>query len=214
MVHFLTTALLFPSVSEASEDGLLAVGGDLSVERLLVAYNSGIFPWYEDGQPILWWSPDPRMVLFVEDFKVSKSLRKTIQKNVFTVTFNQDFEAVINQCSQVKRDGQQGTWITQEMKDGYLQLHKKGHAVSFEVWQDENLVGGGYGLQLPEKNVFCGESMFSLVSNASKVGFYHLVEKYKAAAYTLIDCQVYTKHLESLGAQKISRDEFLKHLNF
>ena len=120
----------------------------------------------------------------------------------------------MNHCAQVKRDGQQGTWITQEMKDGYLQLHKKGHAISFEVWQDEKLVGGGYGIQLPEKNVFCGESMFSLVSNASKVGFYHLIEKLKAEAYTLIDCQVYTQHLESLGAFEISRKEFMEHVRF
>lgn len=214
MIHSLTKELLFPPTSEASEDGLLAVGGDLSVERLLLAYNSGIFPWYEDGQPILWWSPDPRMVLFVEDFKVSKSLKKTLQKKTFSVTFNEHFVEVINQCAQVKRDGQGGTWITQEMKDGYLQLHKEGFAVSFEVWQDNKLVGGGYGIQLPKKKIFCGESMFSLVSNASKVGFYHLVEKYKAMEYTLIDCQVYTQHLESLGAQEIPRKEFFKLLNF
>jgi len=213
MVHFLKEDIVFPPVSEASEDGLLAVGGDLSAKRLLLAYHSGIFPWYEDGQPILWWSPDPRMVLFMENFKVSKSLRKIIQKSIFTVTFNQNFEAVINQCAQVKRDGQQGTWITQEMKDGYLQLHKKGFAVSFEVWQNKELVGGGYGVELSEKKVFCGESMFSLVSNASKVGFYHLVEKYKEKKYQLIDCQVYTKHLESLGAQEIRRKAFMKHLN-
>ncbi len=214
MVQLLTKELKFPDVSEASEDGLVAVGGDLSVERLLLAYTSGIFPWYEAKQPILWWSPDPRMVLYVEDFKVSKSLQKIIQKNPFTVTFNQDFENVINHCANIKRDRQQGTWITQEMKDAYLQLHKCGHAVSFEVWQDQQLVGGGYGIQLPEQKVFCGESMFSLVSNASKVGFYHLVEKYKAAAYTLIDCQVYTQHLESLGAVEISRAKFMKYLSF
>ncbi|WP_432411953.1 leucyl/phenylalanyl-tRNA--protein transferase [Rasiella sp. SM2506] len=213
-MQLLTKELHFPNVSEASEDGLLAVGGDLTVERLLLAYTSGIFPWYEAGQPILWWSPDPRMVLFVEDFKVSKSLQKILRKQLFTVTFNQDFKAVIHHCARVKRDGQYGTWITQEMMAGYLQLHKQGHAISFEVWQDQQLVGGGYGIQLPEKKVFCGESMFSLVSNASKVGFYHLVEKYKAAAYDLIDCQVYTQHLESLGAQEIPRAKFLKHLSF
>jgi len=212
MVRLLTEELIFPPVSEASEDGLLAVGGDLSVARLMLAYTSGIFPWYEDGQPILWWSPDPRMVLFVENFKVSKSLKKCIQKGTFSVTFNQNFEKVINLCAQLKRDGQRGTWITQGMRDGYLQLHNKGHAVSFEVWQDEELVGGGYGIQLPEKKVFCGESMFSLVSNASKVGFYHLVEKYRTEGYTFIDCQVYTQHLESLGAVEIPRIEFLKYL--
>ncbi|MAZ72820.1 MAG: leucyl/phenylalanyl-tRNA--protein transferase [Flavobacteriaceae bacterium] len=213
MVQFLTKELLFPPVFEASMDGLLAVGGDLSEERLLLAYRSGIFPWYEAGQPILWWSPDPRMVLFVEDFKVSKSLRKIIQKNIFKVTFNQDFEAVINHCARIKRDGQQGTWITKEMLNAYLQLHKNGHAVSFEVWQDGHLVGGGYGVNLPQYKVFCGESMFSLVSNASKVGFYNLVEKYKTNNYTVIDCQVYTPHLESLGAQEIPRKQFIKHLN-
>lgn len=214
MIHFLEKDMGFPAVSEASEEGLLAAGGDLSPERLLVAYRSGIFPWYEAGQPILWWSPDPRMVLFIKDFKVSKSLKKTIRKKIFSVTFNQDFEAVINHCAAVKRDGQQGTWITQEMKDAYLQLHKKGDAISFEVWQDAQLVGGGYGVALPEKKIFCGESMFSLVSDASKVGFFHLVQKYKAEAFALIDCQVYTRHLESLGAQEIPRKEFLKYLNF
>lgn len=214
MIHLLTKELQFPPIFEASEDGLLAIGGDLSVARLLLAYNSGIFPWYEAGQPILWWSPDPRMVLFVDNFKVSKSLKKTLQKQLFSVTFNQHFSEVINHCAHVKRDGQEGTWITQEMKEGYLQLHNEGYAVSFEVWQDNKLVGGGYGIQLPEKKLFCGESMFSVVSNASKVGFYHLVEKYKAMDYTLIDCQVYTQHLESLGAQEIARKEFYKFLNF
>lgn len=213
MIPILSKKLIFPPVSEASEDGLLAIGGDLSEERIQLAYNLGIFPWYEDGQPILWWSPDPRMVLFVEDFKVSKSLRKSIQKKVFTVTFNQNFEEVIKQCAFVERNGQKGTWITQEMIAGYLQLHKKGHAASFEVWQDSILVGGGYGIQLPQKGIFCGESMFSLVSNASKVGFYHLVQKYKAEDYSLIDCQVYTQHLESLGAQEISRNKFINYLN-
>jgi leucyl/phenylalanyl-tRNA---protein transferase len=213
MIPILSNAFVFPPISEASEDGLLAIGGDLSEERLLLAYNSGIFPWYENGQPILWWSPDPRMVLFVDDFKVSKSLRKTMRKDVFSVTFNQNFKAVIGHCAQVERDGQQGTWITPEMIDSYLQLHKRGHAVSFEVWQDEVLVGGGYGIELPQKKMFCGESMFSLVSDASKVGFYHLVEKYRAEDYILIDCQLYTPHLESLGAQEISREKFSDFLN-
>ncbi len=212
MIHILSNELVFPSVSEASEDGLLAIGGDLSVHRLLLAYNSGIFPWYEDGQPIMWWSPDPRMVLFPEAFKVSKSFRKTIQKKTFSVTFNQNFAAVISYCARIRRGGQAGTWITKEMMEGYLQLHKNGHAISFEVWQNQKLVGGGYGVKLPEKKVFCGESMFSLVSNASKVGLYYLVEKYKAEDYTLIDCQVYTQHLESLGAQEIPRTVFLNYL--
>ncbi len=211
-MHFLTEQLWFPPVFDASEDGLLAVGGDLSPERLLLAYQSGIFPWYSEGQPILWWSPDPRMVLFPKQLKVSKSFRKTIKSEKFRITFNTNFAKVIENCASIKRDGQPGTWITSDMEKAYINLHKKGHAVSVEVWQEDELVGGLYGIDLPEQRVFCGESMFAKVSDASKVGFYHLVEFLKEKNYTLIDCQVYTEHLERLGAEEISRKDFLQHL--
>ena len=213
MVQPLSASLQFPPVSEATEDGLLAYGGDLSAERLLLAYQSGIFPWYEDGQPILWWSPDPRMVLFVNDFKVSKSLQKTIRRAHFSVTFNQNFSEVIRQCATIQRPEQQGTWITSQMQDAYIKLHQQGHAVSFEVWQDEELVGGGYGIDLPERGIYCGESMFSLKSDASKAGLYYLVQRYKKLGYKLLDCQIYTSHLASLGACEIPRKEFIKLLN-
>ena len=211
---YLSSQLWFPSVSEASDEGLLAIGGDLSPERLLLAYRSGIFPWYEDNQPILWWSPDPRMVLFPERFKVSKSLKKVISSKSFKVSFNQNFSEVIKQCAAIKRKGQRGTWITSEMISAYQNLHNMGVAKSVEVWEKGRLVGGLYGIDFPEVKVFCGESMFSKESNASKVGFYTLVEKLKERSYKLIDCQVYTNHLHSLGAEEISRDEFMKFLSF
>lgn len=202
----------FPDVSLANEDGLLAIGGTLTTARLLNAYNSGIFPWYSEEQPVLWWSPDPRMVLFLDDFKVSKSLKKTIHSGKFKVTFNTVFAEVIKACAMAKRQGQEGTWITQEMINAYIELHKNGHAISVEVWQNETLVGGLYGIDLPEKKVFCGESMFHKVTDASKVALFSLVEKLKAEDYKLIDCQVYSKHLEMLGACLISRNQFLGHL--
>ena len=211
---YLSSQLWFPSVVEASKEGLLAIGGDLSSDRLLLAYRSGIFPWFEDDQPILWWSPDPRMVLFPERFKVSKSLRKVLDSNIFKVTFNENFSEVIKQCASVKRKGQRGTWITSEMISAYQELHEKGFAKSVEVWKEGKLVGGLYGIDLPEKKVFCGESMYSKESNASKVGFYILIEKLKERNYKLIDCQVYTNHLHSLGAEEIPREEFLKALGF
>ena len=212
-MHFLTKSLWFPPVTDASEDGLLAVGGDLSSERLLLAYQSGIFPWYSTGQPILWWSPDPRMVLFPKHLKVSKSFRKAIRSEKFKITFNTSFSEVIENCAAIKREGQAGTWITSEMEKAYIDFHQKGHAVSVEVWQQDELVGGLYGIDLPEKKVFCGESMFTKVSDASKVGFYYLVQFLKEKNYKLIDCQVYTQHLERLGAEEISREEFLQYLN-
>ncbi|QIE59523.1 leucyl/phenylalanyl-tRNA--protein transferase [Rasiella rasia] len=208
----LSKELLFPKVEEANPDGLLAIGGDLSTERLLLAYRSGIFPWYEANQPILWWSPNPRMVLFLEDVTISKSLKKVIRKQEFTVTFNKNFDAVIEQCACVKRAGQQGTWITKEMICAYQKLHKLGHALSFEVWRDIVLVGGGYGIDLPEQKVFCGESMFSLESNASKVGFESLINRCAGENYQIIDCQVYTSHLERFGAKEISRSSFMELL--
>ncbi|HET8885009.1 MAG TPA: leucyl/phenylalanyl-tRNA--protein transferase [Salinimicrobium sp.] len=196
----------------ADDDGLLTIGGDLNPKRLIDAYNHGIFPWYEENQPILWWSPDPRMVLFPERLKVSKSMKQLLKKEVFSVTYNQCFEEVISECSKIARTGQNGTWITSEMQNAYSNLHKLGFAHSVEVWQEEKLVGGLYGIFLKDKKVFCGESMFSKVSNASKFGFIKWVEFLKLEGVKLIDCQIYTSHLESLGAEEIPRKEFLQIL--
>lgn len=203
---------IFPDVELAltEPDGLLAVGGDLSIERLTAAYQQGIFPWYSEGQPILWWSPDPRMVLKPEDVKVSRSLEKTIRKDTFNVTFDQQFQQVIVECSKPrleKGSEQTETWILDEMIVAYVQLHKAGYAHSVECWQDNKLVGGLYGVAIG--NVFFGESMFSRVSDASKVAFVFLAKQLQQWGYKLIDCQVYTSHLESLGASMISRKEFL-----
>ncbi|HLV39457.1 leucyl/phenylalanyl-tRNA--protein transferase [Xanthomarina sp.] len=209
MISYLTSKLSFPEVHEADPDGLLAVGGDLSVERLVLAYKSGVFPWFETGQPILWWSPDPRFVLFPEKLKVSKSMKQVLRNCDFTVTINQDFKTVITECSKAKREGQPGTWITTSMIDGYIKLHEQGLAKSIEVWQDDNLVAGFYGVDL-DNGVFCGESMFTKVSNASKAGFISFIQN---TNYKLIDCQVYTNHLASLGAENMSRATFLKHIN-
>jgi len=211
-MFYLTQDSGFPDPSEADSDGLLAVGGDLTLERLLLAYNSGIFPWYENNQPILWWSPSLRMVLYPEKMKVSKSLRKLINKGVYQVTFNMAFSDIIKNCATIKREGQGGTWITEEMQKAYVDLHKLGYAISVEVWRNKNLVGGLYGIDLAKKKVFCGESMFSLESNASKIGFYYLVSELAKKDYKIIDCQLYTAHLESLGAEEISREEFLQIL--
>lgn len=204
----LTEKIEFPSVSQASDEGLLAYGGDLSTERLILAYSNGIFPWFEKREPILWWSPDPRFVLFPNELKVSKSLKKTIQNNEFQVTTNKSFRDVITACAKFKRKGHSGTWITSEMIDSYCDLHDLGFAKSVEVWQDNVLVGGLYGIDL-NNGVFCGESMFSTVSNASKVGFATFINN---SSYKLVDCQVHTKHLESLGAKYISRNMFIKSL--
>ncbi len=212
-MHYLTKTLWFPNPEDATADGLLTIGGDLSMERLLLAYNSGIFPWFEDDEPILWWSPDPRMVLFPEKFKVSKSLRKTLNSGNFKITFNQNFAGIIKKCANVSRKGQAGTWITSEMQEAYITLNNAGHAVSIEVWENDKLVGGLYGIDLPQKKVFCGESMFSLVNDASKVAFYHLSEYVKAKNYKFIDCQIYNEHLESLGAEEIDRSIFLAFLS-
>jgi len=211
-MYQLSSSLYFPDPEMALSDGLLAIGGDLSSERLLLAYRSGIFPWYDDAQPILWWSPDPRMVLIPENFKVSKSLRRTIKSQKFKITINQAFSEVINNCSSISRNGQRGTWITEEMEEAYISLNKLGHAMSIEVWENDVLVGGLYGVNLPEKKIFCGESMFSKVNDASKVAFFNLVSLLKEKNYKLIDCQLYTPHLESLGAVEITRKDFLKLL--
>ena len=207
-MHFLTQKIEFPDVSEASADGLLAIGGDLSPERLLYAYSKGIFPWFQDKEPILWWSPDPRFVLFPKDLKVSKSMKQILKKDLFKVTENKAFKAVIENCAIAKRKDQNGTWITEEMKQAYLKLHHLGYAKSVEVWQNDQLVGGLYGIEINE-NVFCGESMYAKVSNASKVGFITFIQN---SNYQLIDCQLHTKHLESLGAKHISRLDFINYL--
>lgn len=205
-MHLLTDKVEFPEVSQASHDGLLAYGGDLSAERLILAYSNGIFPWFEEGEPILWWSPDPRFVLYPNELKVSKSLRKTIKNNEFRVTTNKSFKAVVTACAKAKRKGQSGTWITSKMIDAYCNLFDLGFAKSVEVWQNNKLVGGLYGIDL-NNDVFCGESMFSTISNASKVGFVTFVEK---SNYKLIDCQLHTNHLERFGAKHISRKVFIK----
>ena len=207
-MYYLSDELKFPNVANATTDGLLAIGGDLSVKRLILAYKTGIFPWFNEKEPILWWSPDPRFVLFPEKLKISKSMNQIIRKNEFKITINAAFEEVIRECSNAKRAGQPGTWITSRMIEAYVALHVNGYAKSVEVWLGETLVGGLYGVDLGN-GVFCGESMFSKVSNASKVGFISLIQN---SHYNLIDCQVYTEHLESLGAEEIQRDEFLKYL--
>ncbi|MGO4817578.1 leucyl/phenylalanyl-tRNA--protein transferase [Flavobacterium sp. W22_SRS_FP1] len=209
-MFYLTSSIFFPPVSEANYDGILAIGGDLSPERLLLAYRSGIFPWFEEGKPIVWWSPNPRMVLFLDELIVSKSMRNILNRNSFRVTFNQNFKDVISNCQNIKRDGQNGTWITNDMIEAYCRLHELGIAKSVEVWQNDELVGGLYGVDLG--HVFCGESMFSKVSNASKVAFISLVNHLKAADYKLLDCQVYNPHLESLGCREIEREAFMKIL--
>ncbi len=209
-MHFLTEELTFPPVQESSPEGLLAVGGDLSTERLLLAYQSGIFPWFEDGDPILWWSPVERMVLFPDEFKVSKSMRNIINQGIFQVTFNKAFREVMLNCQSVKREGQYGTWISDDMLEAYCKLHELGKAMSVEVWQNDTLVGGLYGVDMFP--VFCGESMFSRVSNASKMAFIALVNYLKTNNYKLLDSQIYNDHLHSLGCREIPRSAFLKIL--
>lgn len=209
-MYFLSDNIWFPPISTASPEGVLAIGGDLSVKRLLLAYKNGIFPWYNEGEPIIWYSPNPRMVLFFDQLRVSKSMRQMLRKELFTVTFNTHFKEVIFNCKTVARKNQGGTWITTEMQQAYLNLHKQGIAKSVEVWQDKKLVGGLYGIDLG--TVFTGESMFSKVSNASKVAFIYLAQKLQKEKYKLLDCQLYTDHLASLGAKEISRTEFLKYL--
>ena len=208
----LKTDLWFPDVEESTEEGIVAVGGDLSVERLILAYSKGIFPWYSsDRSPILWWSPDPRFVLFPENLIVSKSMRPYFNQNKFKVTWDQNFEDIIKNCQKIDREDQLGTWITNKMLAAYIQLHKKGYAHSVEVWMGNELVGGLYGISLGK--VFFGESMFAKVSNASKFGFISLVNQLKQKGFLLIDCQQETKHLESLGANAIKRKDFIDILN-
>jgi leucyl/phenylalanyl-tRNA---protein transferase len=206
-MYLIDKELYFPPVEQTSKEGVLAVGGDLSPERLLLAYKNGIFPWFDDGDPIMWWCPADRMVLFPDEFKPSKSMRNLINKGIFKVTMNKCFKQVMQNCQQVYRPDQYGTWITDEMIDSYTFLHEIGRAKSVEVWLNHELVGGLYGVDM--EHVFCGESMFSKVSNASKVAFAYLVQYLKANNYKLLDCQVYNDHLASLGCREIDREDFL-----
>lgn len=205
--RLLDDVLVFPDTALAEPDGLLAIGGDLSTERLQLAYQSGIFPWFSKADPILWYAPHQRCVVFPERVKVSKSMAKTIRDHVFEVTVNRDFEKVIKNCAQVLREGQDGTWITHEMQVAYILLHQKGLAHSIEVWHEGQLVGGLYGIRV--NKVFCGESMFSLMSNASKRAFIYLC---KDMDFEMIDCQLPNEHLMSLGAEMISRETYLEIL--
>lgn len=197
----------FPSYESTTDGGIIALGGDLTEERLMYAYKNGIFPWYSEGEPIVWYCPHKRMVLFPDDIKVSKSMQKISKKNKFRITENQAFKEVIYNCKNIDRNDGYGTWITGEMEQAYINLHKKGVAKSIEIWLDNQLVGGLYGLEI--NTIFCGESMFSKVSNASKLAFIYLA---KNKEYTLIDCQIYNEHLASLGAKEVDRDAFLKIL--
>ena len=208
-MYWLGQDLIFPDYSEVSEEGILAIGGDLSPERILLAYKKGIFPWFNEDEPILWWFPHDRFVLFPENLYVSKSMKKVFRTQQFTFTENKAFREVILNCSEVPRKDQDGTWITNEMIEAYCKLHEMGIAKSIEVWENGELVGGFYGLDMG--NIFCGESMFAKVSNASKAGFIQFVAKYHKK-YELIDCQVYTDHLASLGAIEIPSEIFLNYL--
>ena len=207
MIFRLDEHIWFPNPELAEEDGLLAAGGDLSVERLLLAYGHGIFPWYNDDSPVLWYSPHERFVLFPEDLKISKSMRQVLRSGRFTITMNKCFAEVMEACSSVPRKGQQGTWINPDMKVAYNRLHQKGYAHSVEVWLEGELVGGFYGVRV--NNIFCGESMFSKADNASKTALIWLCQ---SNLYRLIDCQLYTEHLESMGAGMISREEYMRWL--
>lgn len=209
-VFILDERLWFPPADEATEDGLLAIGGDLNVERLLLAYKNGIFPWFEEDIP-LWWCPDPRFVLFSDELKISKSMQQVLNKNQFQFKINTAFEDTIRNCKIVKRKGDAGTWITDEVEKAYIKLYKKNYAVSAEAWLNNTLVGGLYGIRLGD--IFFGESMFSKVPNASKFAFIKYVEQLKKENVQLIDCQVYTQHLESLGARMITRKNFIELLN-
>ena len=203
--------ITFPPAHLANPDGILAIGGDLSTDRLLLAYQKGLFPWFNPEDPILWWSPDPRFVLYPDELKIAKSMRPYFNQKKFDFSFDQDFEQIIRSCQQQWRKGQEGgTWISDAMIQAYLQLHKKGYAHSVEVWQDGELVGGLYGVSIGK--VFFGESMFSRVSNASKAGFITLVKILERMGFWLIDCQQETRHLRSLGGRAIPREEFLNYM--
>lgn len=206
-IYRLPSDPVFPDPEEAEDEGILAIGGDLSVARLRAAYRSGIFPWYSEDQPLLWWSPDPRCVLFLNEFKVRDSLRRIVRSGRFEVTFDRDFAAVVAQCSQIARKDQPETWITEDMQQAYIELHRAGDAHSVEVWQKGSLVGGLYGVAVGR--TFCGESMFSRVSNASQIALVHLVQTLEPQGARIIDCQIQNDHLAQFGAREIPRSEFL-----
>lgn len=208
-MYWLSSDLIFPDYDEVNSEGIIAVGGDLSPERLILAYQKGIFPWFNEEDPIIWWFPQDRFVLFPENLHVSKSMKKVFRDQTFTYSENKAFREVITNCSKAYRKDQDGTWITNDMIEAYCILHKMGIAKSIEVWQNDELVGGFYGIDMGD--IFCGESMFAKVSNASKAGFIQFVAKYHKK-YKLIDCQVYTEHLASLGAMEIPSDVFLEYL--
>lgn len=208
--YILDENLYFPPVSQANKEGFLAFGGDLSPERLMLAYRSGIFPWYNEDEPIIWWSPDPRCVLFTKHLHISKSMQQVVKKGNFRFSINEAFAQVIKSCQQTKRKDDNGTWLNNEMIEAYNKLHQQGFAYSAECWLDNELVGGLYGIQL--EKVFCGESMFSLKSNASKFAFIHFVNYLKQKGIELVDCQISNPHLESLGAEMIPRNQFLSYL--
>ncbi len=210
-IPILNDTLWFPPVENAQKDGLLAAGGDLSVERLLLAYRSGIFPWFSEEQIPLWWSPNPRFVLYPQELIISKSMKRILNSNVFEYKFNTVFNNVIDSCKNIYRKGQPGTWITDTVADAYKELHLLGYAHSAETWQNDVLVGGLYGVRLG--NVFFGESMFCNVSNASKYAFINLINQLMQSGVVIIDCQVYTAHLESLGANMMNRKEFVEILS-
>ena len=209
-MFLLNNDLIFPPVEMADENGILAIGGNLSMERLLLAYRNGIFPWYNEDEPIVWWCPDPRFVLFPEKLKVTKSMQTVLQNGKFRFTINRAFSQVIQQCKTTRRKEQEGTWITPAIQDAYLQLHQLGYAHSAETWLNGELVGGLYGIKIGK--VFFGESMFSKLSNASKFAFINYVRQLQKENIALIDCQVYTAHLESLGAGMIARKKFMELL--
>jgi leucyl/phenylalanyl-tRNA--protein transferase len=209
-VYLLTEKLIFPPPQMATRDGLLAVGGDLSPDRLLQAYRMGIFPWYAEHEPIMWWSPDPRLVLYPKRLHVTKSLRKTINHRTFRITFDQAFARVIAACAAARGAGREGTWIVTEMRNAYQRLHDLGYAHSAEAWQGDQLVGGLYGVSLGGS--FFGESMFTRVSNASKVALVALVRQLERMAFDMVDCQIRTEHMMRFGAQLIPRARFLKEL--
>ena len=209
-VFLLSDTIEFPPPHLASEDGLLAVGGDLSQKRLLLAYRMGIFPWFSNNEPILWWSPDPRLVLYPHEIKISKTLKKIIKKDVFRVTMDLAFNEVINHCSQVRLKKNQGTWIIEDIIEAYCRLHESGFAHSVEVWHQGELAGGLYGVSLGK--CFFGESMFTRISNASNIALVKLVEYLKKLSFDMIDCQVATEHLTRFGARQIPRIRFLNQL--
>ncbi|NJD56276.1 MAG: leucyl/phenylalanyl-tRNA--protein transferase [Nitrospirae bacterium] len=209
-IFLLSDDISFPPPHLAEKDGLLAVGGDLSQQRILAAYAGGIFPWYTEDSPILWWSPDPRLVLFPDELVVSRSLRQCIRKGQFTVSFNRAFDQVIRSCAEIRRKEQTGTWITGEMEAAYSALHRSGHAVSVEAWENDELAGGLYGIVMGK--AFFGESMFARKSNASKAAFVAFVEHLRLEGFKIIDCQMRTGHLLSLGAREIPRTDYLKIL--